>query len=207
MTSLALLDYGSVVIFAITGALVASRAQLDLVGFAFIACLTALGGGTIRDLLLDRNPIFWIANPTYLAVATAAAVLIFFTAHFLESRLRALIWLDSFALSVAVAAGSGVALSLDQSGVIVVLMGMITGCMGGLMRDVVVGDVPLVLKQGELYVTAAFTGAATAFAAHIYLMDTTIALLAGAVVTWVLRAGSLFFGWHLPVYKSTPPKS
>ncbi len=206
MTLVALLDYGSVLIFAITGALVASRAQLDLVGFAFIASLTALGGGTIRDLLLDRNPIFWIANPTYLAVAAGAALVIFFTAHLLESRLRTLVWLDSFALAIAVAAGAGVAITLDQSAVIVILMGMITGCMGGLMRDVVVGDVPLVLKQGELYVTAAFAGAATAAVSRHNLIETPVALLACAIVAWVLRAGSLWFGWHLPVYKSTPPK-
>jgi uncharacterized membrane protein YeiH len=205
MTLLAVLDYGSVLIFAVTGALVASRAQLDLVGFAFVACLTAVGGGTIRDVLLDRNPIFWIADPTYLAVGAGAALVIFFTAHLLESRMRALVWLDSFALAIAVAAGAGVALSLEQSGVIVILMGMITGCMGGLMRDVVVGEVPLVLKQGELYVTAAFAGAAAAVAAT-YAMDTSPALLIGAALTWVLRAGSLHFGWHLPVYKSTPPK-
>ena len=206
MTLLALLDYGSVLIFAVTGALVASRAQLDLVGFCFIACLTALGGGTIRDLLLDRNPIFWIDNPAYLAVGCAAALIVFFTAHLLESRYRTLIWLDSFALAIAVAAGAGVALSLDQSTIIVILMGMITGCMGGLLRDVVVGEVPLVLKQGELYVTAAFAGAACASIVASFLSDTALALLLCAVVTWILRAGSLFFGWHLPVYKSTPPK-
>jgi len=206
VTLLSLLDYASVLIFAITGALVASRAQLDLVGFAFIACLTALGGGTLRDLLLDRNPIFWIANPTYLAVGCSAAIIVFFSAHLLESRYRTLIWLDSLALSVAVAAGAGVALSLDQSPVIVVLMGMITGCMGGLMRDVVVDEVPLVLKQGELYVTAAFAGASTAAVAHWFLPNDLIPLMACAAVTWVLRAGSLHYGWHLPVYKSTPPK-
>ena len=206
MTLLAVLDYGSVLVFAITGALVASRAQLDLVGFAFIACLTALGGGTIRDLLLDRDPIFWIDNPTYLAVAAGVAVVVFFTAHRLESRMRALIWLDSFALAFAVAAGAGVALALDQSAVIVVIMGMITGCLGGLMRDVVVGEVPLVLQQGELYVTAAFAGAATAVIIRSILGDDALALFAGACMTWILRAGSLYFGWHLPVYKSRPPR-
>jgi uncharacterized membrane protein YeiH len=205
MTLIALLDYASVLVFAITGALVASRAQLDLVGFAFIACLTALGGGTIRDLLLDRNPIFWIDNPKYLAVAAGAAFVVFFTAHLLESRYRTLIWLDSFALAVAVAAGAGVALNLDQSPIIVILMGMITGCMGGLMRDVVVDAVPLVLKQGELYVTAAFAGAASATVAQYYGIETLTTLAICAAVTWVLRAGSLFFGWHLPVYKSAPP--
>ncbi|KIN62319.1 Membrane protein [Sulfitobacter noctilucicola] len=207
MTIVSFLDYASVLVFAITGALVASRAQLDLVGFAFIASLTALGGGTIRDLLLDRNPIFWIANPTYLGVAAAASLVIFFTAHLFESRMRALIWLDSFALAVAVAAGVGVAISLEQSTTIVILMGMITGCMGGLMRDVVVGDVPVVLKQGELYVTAAFAGAATATVAKVYGLETPLALLACAAATWILRAGSLAFGWNLPVYRSTPPKS
>ncbi|MDF1727603.1 MAG: trimeric intracellular cation channel family protein [Sulfitobacter sp.] len=207
MTMLGLLDHAAVLVFAITGALVASRAQLDLVGFAFIACLTALGGGTIRDLLLDRNPIFWIANPAYLATAGLAAMVVFFTAHLLESRLRTLIWLDSFALAVAVAAGAGVAMALDQSAVVVILMGMITGCMGGLMRDVVVGEVPLVLKQGELYVSAAFAGAASAAILRAYLPDPQMALLACAGLTWCLRAGSLAFGWHLPVYRSSPPKS
>lgn len=206
MITPALLDYGSVLIFAITGALVASRAQLDLVGFAFIACLTALGGGTIRDLLLDRNPIFWIADPTYLAVGAGAALVVFFTAHLLESRMRALIWLDSLALAIAVSAGAGVALGLEQSPVVVILMGMITGCMGGLMRDVVVGEVPLVLRQGELYVTAAFTGAASAVLAVTLGLSVPLALLLCAAVTWVLRAGSLWFGWHLPVYRSRPPK-
>jgi uncharacterized membrane protein YeiH len=207
MTLLDLLDYAAVLIFAITGALVASRAQLDLVGFAFIACLTAVGGGTIRDVLLDRTPIFWIADPTNLAVAGIAALIVFFTAHLLESRMRTLIWLDSFALAVAVAAGAGVAMQLEQSAIIVVLMGMITGCMGGLMRDVVVGEVPLVLKQGELYVTAAFAGAAVAALLRPHLDAPTLPLLACAGVTWVLRAGSLQLGWHLPVYKSTPPKT
>jgi uncharacterized membrane protein YeiH len=206
MTLLTFLDYASVIVFAITGALVASRAQLDLVGFAFIACLTAVGGGTVRDILLDRNPIFWIAQPAYLAAAASAALLIFFTAHLLESRLRAIIWLDSLALAVAVAAGTGVAMSLDQAPTIIILMGIVTGCMGGLMRDVVVGDVPVVLKQGELYVTAAFAGAATTVLFNSYLPEIPHSLLIGAAITWTLRAGSIHFGWHLPVYKSTPPK-
>lgn len=206
MTLLTFLDYASVIVFAITGALVASRAQLDLVGFAFVACLTAVGGGTVRDLLLDRNPIFWIAEPSYLGAAATAALVTFLTAHLLESRLRTIIWLDSFALAVAVAAGAGVAISLDQGPTIIILMGIATGCMGGLMRDVVVGDVPVVLKQGELYVTAAFAGAATTVLLTNIAPQFPYSLIAGAAVTWVLRAGSIQFGWHLPVYKSTPPK-
>ena len=201
-----LLDYLSVPVFALTGALVASRAQLDPVGFAFLAALTALGGGTIRDVLLDRDPIFWIAQPVYLAVACGAALAVFFTAHLLESRQRALVWCDSLALAVAVAAGAGVAMELEQSATVVVLMGVITGCLGGLMRDVVVGAVPLVLTRGELYVTAALAGAAVAVGARLWWGDAAPALIAGAVVTWVLRAGAIAFGWHLPVYRARPPR-
>lgn len=206
MIVLTLLDYASVLIFALTGALVASRAQLDLVGFAFVACLTAVGGGTVRDVILDRNPIFWVGNPNYIMIACAAALLIFFTAHLVESRYRWLTWLDSFALAVAVPAGMGVALSMGQPVLVVVLMGVLTGCMGGLMRDVVVGEVPLVLKQGELYVSAAFGGSATGVLVATYSYDLEIGLITCAVVTWALRAGSLVFGWRLPVYKARPPR-
>ncbi|KIC21171.1 trimeric intracellular cation channel family protein [Leisingera sp. ANG-Vp] len=207
MTFLMLLDYASVLVFALTGALVASRAQLDIVGFAFVACLTALGGGTVRDLLLDRNPVFWIGNPDYILLAASAAVAVFFTAHLLESRLRWVVWLDSFALSVAVPAGTGAAIALGSPPVITVLMGMATGTLGGLMRDVVCNEVPLVLKQGELYISCAMAGAITAVAAIGAGLELGLALSACAAVCWSLRAGSILFGWHLPVYKSRPPRS
>ncbi len=206
MSGLALLDYASVLVFALTGALVASRAQLDLVGFAFIACLTAVGGGTVRDLLLDRHPVFWVGQPDYILIACGAAVLVFFTAHLVESRYNWLIWLDSFALSIAVAAGTGAALSRGQAGVIVVLMGVTTGCLGGLMRDVVCNEVPLVLKQGQLYVSCAFAGALTAVLAAQLGLAGLPALGLCALVCWSLRAGSLLFGWQLPVYKARPPR-
>ncbi|MBQ0748603.1 MAG: trimeric intracellular cation channel family protein [Roseovarius sp.] len=207
MSALILLDYASVLIFALTGALVASRQQLDIVGFAFIACLTAVGGGTLRDVLLDRNPIFWLGNPHYILIACGAALLVFFTAHLVESRYRLLLWLDSFALAVAVPAGVSAAMVMGQSPVIVVLMGMVTGCMGGLMRDVVCNEVPLVLKQGELYVTAAFAGALGAVGAEMLTDDPLVILGTCAALTWALRAGSLSLGWRLPVYRARPPRN
>ncbi|MBV2358906.1 trimeric intracellular cation channel family protein [Thalassococcus sp. CAU 1522] len=206
MTLLALLDYTAVLVFALTGALVASRAQLDIVGFAFLACLTGIGGGTLRDVLLDRNPVFWIADPVYLVVACAAALLVFFTAHLIESRYRAILWLDAAALGVAVAAGSGIALALDQAAGIVVVMGIVTGCAGGLMRDVVANEVPLVLKQGELYVTCALAGSLAAAAASWAGLTPASGAAICAAVTVTLRAGSLAFGWRLPVYRARPPR-
>ena len=204
--TLVLLDYASVLIFALTGALAASRAQLDLIGFGFIACLTALGGGTLRDVFLDR-PVFWIENPTVLAICLAAALVVFFAAPFMESRYTWLTWLDSFALAVAVPAGVGIAFSLSHSIPVVIIMGMVTGTMGGLMRDVVCNEVPMVLKQGELYVSAAFGGAASGMTAISLGASLSVALIICAVLTWVLRSGSIFFGWCLPVYKSRPPKN
>lgn len=205
-TLLIVLDYGSVLIFALTGALVASRGQLDPVGFIFMAALTAVGGGTLRDLILGR-PVFWVVEPTYVLMASAAALLVFWTAHLFESRYKLLVWLDSVALAVAAAAGAGVAMEGGFGPVIVVIMGVATGTFGGLMRDVVGNEVPLVLKQGQLYLTAAFGGAVVAVALAGLGLPRGTALLACAVVVWVLRAGSLQRGWKLPVYKPRPPRT
>ena len=199
------LDYAAVAVFAVTGALVASRSQLDIVGFIFIACLTAVGGGTLRDLILDRD-VFWVADPVILAVASIAAVVVFFTAHVFESRYRAILWIDALALAVAVPAGVAVALAAGQAWPVVLVMGMITGCMGGLLRDVVCNEVPLVLKQGELYVTCAFAGAVAALIVKGAGAGGSVALIACAAMVLVLRAGSLGFGWRLPVYRSRPPQ-
>lgn len=200
------LDYASVAVFALTGALVASRAQLDIVGFIFIASLTATGGGTLRDVMLDRD-VFWIVDPTMLGVATVAAVTVFLTAHLLESRYRAILWLDACALAVAVPAGVAAATASGMGWPVILIMGMVTGCMGGLMRDVVCNEVPLVLKQGELYVTCAFAGGVAALGAEALGLTGGLALLACAAVTFTLRAGSLLFGWRLPVYRPRPPRT
>lgn len=207
MTALVALDVASVFVFALTGALVASRAQLDIVGFVFVAALTAVGGGTLRDVILGRDPVFWVDRPMFIGVAAVAAVTVFFTAHLLESRYRAILWLDAAALAVAVPAGVAVALDMEQAWAIVLIMGVATGCFGGLMRDVVCNEVPLVLKQGELYVTCAFAGAGAALVALQAGAGQGAALAICAAVTLVLRAGSIALGWKLPVYKARPPRS
>lgn len=201
-----LLDYASVLIFALTGALVASRAQLDLVGFVFFATLTGIGGGTLRDLILGRAPVFWVDQPQLIVITTAAAVLVFFTAHLFESRYRLILWLDALALAVAVPAGAGVAIEAGAGPVVMVAMGIVTGTFGGLIRDVVGNELPMVLKQGELYVTAGFGGAVIAVALIGLGCERTWALAACAVVVFGLRAGSMMLGWKLPTYRARPPK-
>ena len=206
MSVLGILDLSAVFVFALTGALVASRAQLDIIGFLFIGCLTAVGGGTVRDLLLDRNPVFWIEAPANIAVACVAAILVFLTAHLLESRYKVIVWLDALALSIAVSAGVAAAQAMGQAPAITLIMGVVTGCMGGLMRDVVCNEVPLILIRGELYVTAAFAGAAAAILAPVFLPFPLAPVIACAALTFLLRAGSILFGWGLPVYRPRPPK-
>ena len=205
-TLVPVLDYASVLIFALTGALVASRGQLDLVGFIFFATLTGIGGGTLRDLVLGRNPVFWVDRPALLVLTSFAACVVFLTAHLLESRYRALVWLDACALAVAVPAGVGVALELGVSPVVTVVMGVMTGTFGGLMRDVISNEVPLILKQGELYITAAFGGALAAVVLMALGCGRGWALIVCGLVVFGLRAGSMVFGWKLPVYKARPPR-
>jgi uncharacterized membrane protein YeiH len=172
----------------------------------FLACLTAVGGGTLRDVVLGRDTVFWVAEPLMIVSATAAAVLVFFTAHRVESRLRTLEWLDAVALAVAVPAGAGLALSMDAPWIIVAIMGVATGTFGGLMRDVVCNEVPLILKKGELYATAALAGVLLALGAAAVGVPSGGALVACGCATFALRAGSMLFGWNLPVYKSRPPR-
>ena len=199
------LDYASVLVFALTGALVASRKQLDPVGFIFMAAMTAVGGGTVRDLVLGRE-VFWVSRPGFVLLAAGAAFLVFWTAHLVESRYRWLLWLDAMALSVAVPAGVGVALAGGFGPLIVVIAGVVTGSFGGLMRDVVGNEVPLVLKKGELYLTAAFGGALLALTLVGLGMPRPAALIACGTGTFLLRAGSMLFGWSLPAYRPRPPR-
>ena len=152
--------------------------------------------------------MFWLADPLNIAAAFLAAVVIFFTAHWVKSRLKAENWLDAVALSVAVAAGVLAAGSVDQPVAMQVIMGVMTGCLGGLMRDVVCNEVPLVLKQGELYVTAALAGALGALVGLWLSPGSPWAAIAlCAALTFGLRAGSILFGWRLPVYRARPPRT
>ena len=199
------LDTASVFVFALTGALAASRAQLDVIGFLFFAAITVVGGGTVRDLLLGRDPVFWIERPSVLLVAAVAAAIVYLSAPMMESRARWLTWLDAAALAIAMPAGLTVALELGHGGAVALIMGVITGTMGGLMRDVVANEVPMVLRAGELYVTAAAGGALAGLVAAVVL-PVSLALIVAGAVCFALRAGSIAFGWHLPTYRARPPR-
>lgn len=197
------LDLLGVAVFAASGALTASRKQLDIVGFALLAAVTGIGGGTLRDLLIGRLPVFWVKEPAYIAVTTAVAMLVFFTAHRLESRFRVLLWLDAMGLALFCALGAQTALLWGVTASVAVLMGTMTATFGGLIRDIVCAEVPLVLRH-EIYVTAAALGAAVFVLLSQVGIPAGASLVAAAAACFALRGLALWFGWSLPVYRPRP---
>lgn len=195
-------DYLGVALFAATGALTASRRQLDIMGFVFLAILTGIGGGSVRDVVLDQ-PVFWVSEQVYLVVCAAAALLVYLTAHRLESRYRTLQWIDAVAVAVYAIYGAHKGLGVTGSPLVAVLTGAMTGTLGGILRDVLAGE-PNVVTRQEIYVSAAVIGAAAFVGLRLAGLPMLPAGLAGALLTFALRAGALAFGWTLPRYRSRP---
>ena len=156
MAPVMFLDFLGVALFAATGALAASRKQLDIIGFLFLAGITGTGGGTVRDLILGV-PVFWVQQQAYILVCAATAVGVYFTAHLIESRYRLLLWLDAVALAAYGVFGAYKGLMVTGSPTVALVMGMITGTLGGILRDVLAGE-PSVLLRQEVYVAAAGGG-------------------------------------------------
>jgi uncharacterized membrane protein YeiH len=205
-TLLTVLDYLGVAVFAVTGALAASRKQLDIVAFCFFGIAAGIGGGTLRDLLLGELPVFWISRPAYLVVAVAASVLVYFTAHvFYEnwSRYSLLLWADAVGMSAYAVMGAAKATAAGAPPVPAIVMGGMTAAFGGVIRDVIAGE-PSVLIRREIYITAALAGAAVHVTAAGLGAPFWSAAVGGALVAFAIRAGALAFGWTLPVYRGVP---
>ncbi|PWJ84197.1 putative membrane protein YeiH [Pseudaminobacter salicylatoxidans] len=202
MTPFQLLDYAGVAVFAATGALAASRKQLDIIGFLFLASATGIGGGTLRDLILGA-PVFWVRNPHYVMVCAAIAVIVFFTAHLVESRYKLLLWLDAIGLSAYSVMGAGKGLAATGSPTVAIITGMLTATFGGILRDLLAGE-PSVLLRPEIYVTAAMTGAAVFMLAGVLGVPEALSASLAFAAAFIVRGGALKFGWSFSTYKSRP---
>lgn len=202
MNLLLSLDYIGVALFAITGALTASRKQLDIIGFLFLAGVTGIGGGTARDLILDV-PVFWVVHPVYVLVCAGCAICVYLGAHLIESRYRLLLWLDAAALSAYGVFGAYKGLLVTDSQTVAVIMGMLTGTLGGILRDVLSQE-PSVLMRKDIYVAAAMAGAVAFVTASGLGAGLVWAAATGFVLAFGVRSGALVFGWTLPLYKSRP---
>ncbi|MDQ6434646.1 trimeric intracellular cation channel family protein [Mesorhizobium sp. LHD-90] len=202
MNPLLLLDYAGVAVFAATGALAASRKQLDIVGFIFLAAVTGIGGGTLRDVILNI-PVFWIGNTVYVLICTAVATFVFFTSHLVASRWKWLLWLDAVGLAAFAAMGAAKGLAITGSPVVAIITGMLTATFGGILRDIVSQE-PSVLLRPEIYISAAGAGAAAYVAADWLLAAPGVSALIAFVIALVVRGGALWFGWTLEPYRSKP---
>ncbi|WP_062290795.1 trimeric intracellular cation channel family protein [Demequina phytophila] len=195
------LEYLGTVAFAISGAVAASRRRMDLVGAVVLASLVAVGGGTMRDLLL-RQPVFWIENPTLVlvAIATALAIAPFARRRDLGAlaRHRIVEYSDAAGLAIFVVIGTGIALDAGANPVAAMIVGVANGVGGGILRDLFSAQVPEVFWNGQLYATAALGGAFTLWALWALGMAPLVVFWVPLLVILALRALSLTRGWGVP---------
>ena len=194
------IEWVGVAVFALTGALVAARKAMDPFGFALLGTVTGIGGGTLRDVLLGLQPVPWILDPTVVIICVAVSTAAFFTAHLFEhqGRARTLLWADALGLAVFAVTGTAKALGAGAPTISAILLGVITATFGGIIRDILAGDVPLVLRR-DIYVTAALAGAIV-FALALGAVPGAVAALLGFAVTFGARSFAILKGWSLPQY-------
>lgn len=202
MAIIDLLDHAGVAVFAATGALAASRKELDVIGFVFLAAVTGIGGGTLRDLILGL-PVFWVVQPAYIVVCAGVAIAVFFAAHLVESRYRLLLWLDAAGLAAFSVMGAAKGHAATGSLTVAIVTGMLTATFGGVLRDVM-SDAPSVLMRPEVYVAAAMTGAAVYTLLVLAGAPTLAASVLGVAGAFIVRGGALRYGWTLPPYRGRP---
>jgi uncharacterized membrane protein YeiH len=192
------LDFAGIAVFALSGALVAAEKKQTLVTFIFFAVITGVGGGTVRDLLIGA-PVFWIHTNAVLLVCIAAAFLVWA----LPQRLwkgSALLWLDAAGLAAYASFGAAKGLAYGLAPLPAIGMGVLTGCLGGIVRDVIAGE-PSILMRPELYVTAAALAAATLVGLTLAGVPGAIAGPAAALAGFALRGLAIARGWSLPAYR------
>ncbi len=204
-TALRALDLLGIAVFAASGALVASRKQLDAVGFVLIGMVTGFGGGTVRDLLLGRTPLFWLKQPELPAIAAAAALLVFFFAHRVESRFKALLWADALGMALFAVLGAEIALIAGAEAWAAVLLGTVTATAGGILRDVMCDELPLILRK-EIYITAAAAAALAYVALRLAPLPRDWSLIAGIALGFGIRGAAIWRGWSLPAFKPRPAR-
>jgi uncharacterized membrane protein YeiH len=205
-TLISLLDLFGMAVFATSGALVASRKQMDIFGFILLGTVTGIGGGTIRDLLIGIQPVFWVSQPAYLWVCIIVSSVVFFTAHIPESRYRVLLWVDAAGLAAYAVVGAEKALAAGTDALVAVTMGVVTAAFGGIVRDVLGGESPIILRK-EIYVTAALAASLVFVVAMAIGIASVPASLAAVAVGFAVRGCALHWGWSLPAYRARPGRT
>src|SRR4051812_2586594 len=201
---LTVVEASATLAFALSGLLEAARKRLDAVGVCVVAGLAAFGGGTLRDVLLDRRPFFWVAHSEWLwgLLVLAAAAMAFLQARHFAVTERAMQWPDAMGLGLFSATGTQLALEQGLPGIVAVVMGVVTATFGGVLRDIVCNEIPTALRDHRPYAICAFIGGWVLVLAQWAGAPEGIALLAGAVCAGGLRVATLVTGFTLPKWSS-----
>lgn len=190
--------------FALSGVIEGARKRLDAVGVTVVAMLAAFGGGTLRDVLLDRRPFFWVQHAGYAwgVLALVVAAMLFMRARHLHPTERAMQWPDALGLGLFAASGTQIALAAQMPSLVAVLMGVMTAVFGGVLRDIVCNQIPATFSDHRPYAVCAFAGGWVVVAANAAGVGDTTALLAGAAAAMGLRLLALALDWRLPAWRT-----
>jgi uncharacterized membrane protein YeiH len=190
--------------FALSGLLEAARKKLDAVGVVVVAGLAAFGGGTMRDILLDRRPFFWMQHAGWIwaLLALCAAAMLFLRARHFEVTERAMLWPDAVGLGLFSASGARIALDVDMPAIVAVVMGVITAVFGGVLRDIVCNEIPSAFRDHRPYAICAFLGTWILVVAPYLGASDEMALISSAAVITLLRSIALMTGYQLPEWNS-----
>jgi uncharacterized membrane protein YeiH len=198
--ALTAIEAAATIAFALSGLLEAARKHLDAVGVCVVAGLAAFGGGTLRDVLLDRRPFFWVDHASWLwgLLALCVAAMLFLRARHFALTERAMQWPDAVGLGLFTASGTQVAVESGMPAIVAVLMGMVTAVFGGVLRDIVCNEIPSAFRDHRPYAVCSFCGGWVLLAAHALQAPVGLGLLAATVTAAGLRLLALATGFKLP---------
>jgi len=191
--------YIAITVEAMTAALAAGRRKMDWFGVCLLACVTALGGGTIRDIFLDHYPLFWVKNPYVLLLVCAAALLTIAIARVVHRLRWSFLLLDALGLVVFTIIGCNVAMEVGAHPLIALIAGMVTGIFGGILRDVLCNDVPLVFR-GELYATVSIVTGAIYYFGIMANIHPDVVIMVAIAVGFPLRVLAIVRKWEMPKF-------
>jgi uncharacterized membrane protein YeiH len=197
--TITVVDLVATAVFAVSGALAAAEQKHDILGFILFGTITGIGGGTVRDLLLDTDAVFWFEHTQYLWVCLGASIATWFLAPLFHSLHKVLLWADAVGMALFSVLGAIKALQFDAPAIVAVGMGVMTATFGSMIRDTLLNKEPVLLGP-EIYVTAALLGAACYTAMHNFAMADNVALPVSIAAAFSLRAAAILFDLRLPKY-------
>jgi uncharacterized membrane protein YeiH len=197
------IEVAATLAFALSGVMEAARKKLDAVGVTVVASVAAFGGGTLRDVLLDRRPLFWIEHSWYvwLVLGLCIAAMWLMRAKHFRPTAQSIQWPDALGLGLFAASGTQIALGLNMPALIAVLMGVITATFGGVLRDIVCNEIPTAFSDHHPYAVCAFAGGWLVVGLQALAVDATLSLACGAGLATLTRLAALHWGWQLPEWK------